>query len=204
MPMVRWMVFALALCAAPAFASNYAQCLIENLAESKSGAVHTAAMSLCGATHPDGFFTIRRGAGRGLLGYKSAESCTVEKARNASWQPSAAMIRKSCDCLYGQPVADSQMCARYSLPAGVLEQHPDATTEAKRIALEHHYRRIYAAHPDADALFVSADFLRWAGAAPQRQAALQSGKTGDIIALFTNYKAQLPDWERGVLAPPPR
>lgn len=204
MPMVRWMAAALALCAAPAFASNYAQCLIDSLAESKSSAVHAAAVSMCGKKHPDGFFTLQRGTGRGLLGYKSADACTVEKARNASWQHSAAIIRQACECLYGQPVTDTQMCVRYVLPAGVIEQHTDATTEAKRIAVEHHYRRIYAAHPDADTLFVSADFLRWAAAAPQRQAALQSGKTGDIIALFTSYKAQLPDWERGVITPPQR
>ncbi len=191
MRLIRWMTATLALCAAPAFASNYAQCLIDNLAESKSGAVHVAALSMCIAKYPDGFFTIKRGSGRGLLGFKSADACTVDKARNASWHYSATMIRNSCECLYGQPVTDTHMCARYALPPGVIEQHPDANTEAKRIAVEHHYRRIYAAHPDADALFASADFLRWARAAPQRKASLQSGKTDDVISLFSAYKMQI-------------
>jgi hypothetical protein len=95
------------------------------------------------------------------------------------------------------------MCARYTLRQDILDQHPSFTTDAQRLALEHHYRRIYAAHPDADALFSSRDFLVWVSQSTERKAALSGGGTGEIIAMFSAYKAQLPDWERGVISPPP-
>jgi hypothetical protein len=198
----RTLIAALAFAAIPAWA-NYAQCLIENLANSKSATVHAAAVNLCKSQNPDGFYVIKRGAGRGLLGPKSPEACTIERAKNASWQASAVMIRHACGCLYGQPASDLDMCERYQMPDGVQGQHAPIRSPSQQIALEHHYRRIYAAHPDADAIFASRDFMAWASQTAERKAALLGGKTGDIIDLFSAYKAQLPDWERGVISPPP-
>lgn len=187
---VRGIVAALAMVSAPAWA-NYAQCLIENLASSQSGAVHAAAVTLCTAKFPDGFYTIERGSGRGILGFKSPEACTIASAKNTSWQPSAGLIRNACNCLYSAPTGAVSMCARYQLRQDILVQHPGFTTDAQLLALEHHYRRIYTAHPDADEIFNRKDFQAWWVNDPARAKVLTSGDTGQIIKLMSDFKAHL-------------
>ena len=198
----RWLGALLAFSTAPVWAANYAQCLLETLANSQSGVVHAASVSLCTTKNPDGFYTIKRGSGRGLFGFKSADVCTIESAKNTRWQPSAVMIRRACTCLYSEPSSDTDMCERYVLSQDILIQHPDGAAGKKRLALEHHYRRIYSAHPDADHMFGSKAFWAWVAEYKRREAALSEGKTQEIISLFKAYKAESPEWENGVITQP--
>lgn len=78
---------ALAALGTPALAADYATCLLDNLPGVKNGPAHAAALNLCGSKYPDRFFEVRRGSGRGLLGPKSPEQCTLDKARDTAWQP---------------------------------------------------------------------------------------------------------------------
>lgn len=64
----RWSaVFALAIGPATAcFAADYATCLLDKLPGVKNAPAHAAALNLCAQQHPDKFFEVRCGSGRGL------------------------------------------------------------------------------------------------------------------------------------------
>jgi hypothetical protein len=61
-----------------ASAADYATCLLDKLPGVKNAPAHAAALNLCAQQHPDKFFEVRRGSGRGLLGPKSPEQCTLD------------------------------------------------------------------------------------------------------------------------------
>lgn len=82
---------ALATLGSQALAADYATCLLDNLPGVKNGPAHAAALNLCGSKYPDRFFDVRRGSGRGLLGPKSPEQCTLDKARDTSRQPKCVL-----------------------------------------------------------------------------------------------------------------
>lgn len=187
----RWMVAAaLAALGTPALAADYATCLLDNLPGVKNGPAHAAALNLCGSKYPDRFFEVRRGSGRGLLGPKSPEQCTLDKARDTSWQPAAGMIMRACGCLYTPSAGPTDMCERYPLSAEIRAQHPAVKTDADLLRLEGHYRRIYTAHPDADALFQSRGFWSWVTKDKERESTLIKGSTASIIAMINEFKAQ--------------
>ena len=50
----------------PAFAADYATCLLNKLPGVKNAPAHAAALNLCSQQHPDKFFEVRRGSGSGL------------------------------------------------------------------------------------------------------------------------------------------
>lgn len=174
-----------------AFAADYATCLLEVLPGTQSGPAFTAGMQLCSQKHPDQYFTIKRGSGRGVFGPKSANACTADKAKSTSWQPAAYQIGRACACLYDEARGDWDMCQRYDLPAGIREQHASIKTPVEAIALETHYRRIYTAHPDADAIFERKDFKAWWVNDPKRAKVLSGGSTQQIIKLMSDFKADL-------------
>ncbi|WP_440111771.1 hypothetical protein [Acidovorax sp. BL-A-41-H1] len=180
----------LLLAAAPAFAANYATCILDKMPGTQNATAYQAGVQLCAQQHPDRFFTIVKGGGRGLLAPKSPDACTVVHAKSTVWQPAAQAIRRACDCLYGVPSGPSDMCERYPLPQELRNQHPNISTLDGHIRLEHHYRRIYAAHPDADEVFFSRDFVQWVTQDKARESHLVAGQTKDVIRLLTEFKAR--------------
>lgn len=174
----------------PACAADYATCLLDNLPGVKNGPAHAAALNLCGSKYPDRFFDVRRGSGRGLLGPKSPEQCTLDKARDTSWQPAAGMIMRACGCLYTPSAGPTDMCERYPLSAEIRAQHPLVKTDAELLKLETHYRKIYAAHPDADALFARKDFWAWVTQDKGRENAIIKGSTDTVIRTMSDFKSR--------------
>lgn len=57
---------ALATLGSQALAADYATCLLDKLPGVKNAPAHAAALNLCAQQHPDKFFEVRRGSGRGL------------------------------------------------------------------------------------------------------------------------------------------
>ena len=55
---------------------------------------------------------------------------------------------------------------------------------------QEHYRRIYAVHPDADAVHESPTFQAWLAKYPAYQRIMAKGTTQEIIEMFTAYKNQ--------------
>lgn len=181
---------ALAALGTSALAADYATCLLDNLPGVKNGPAHAAALNLCGSKYPDRFFDVRRGSGRGLLGPKSPERCTLDKARDTSWQPAAGMIMRACGCLYSPSTGPTDMCERYPLSAEIRAQHPLVKTDAELLKLETHYRKIYTAHPDADALYQRKDFWAWVTQSKAREDSLIKGSTESIIRVMSEFKTQ--------------
>lgn len=184
-------LFLSALACGASAASNYASCLLETLPGTQSRASFNASIQLCAEQHRDQFFTLKRGFGRGALAYRSANACTSEKAKTTLFQPAAQHIRMACDCLYSEPRGEWDMCQRYQLPDGVREQHGTSKTIAEQIELEHHYRRIYALHPDADEIFARRDFQAWWAGDPAKVQVLTNGSTQEVIKLIAAFKADL-------------
>lgn len=180
---------ALAALGSQALAADYATCLLDKLPGVKNAPAHAAALNLCAQQHPDKFFEVRRGSGRGLLGPKSPEQCTLDKARDTSWQPAAGMIMRACGCLYTPSAGPTDMCERYPLSAEIRAQHPLVKTDADLLRLEGHYRRIYAAHPDADALFARKDFWAWVTQDKGREQTLTKGSTADVVRVLGDFKS---------------
>lgn len=176
----------------PVFAADYATCLLDKLPGVKNAPAHAAALNLCAQQHPDKFFEVRRGSGRGLLGPKSPEQCTLDKARDTSWQPAAGMIMRACGCLYTPSAGPTDMCERYPLSAEIRAQHPAIKTDADLLKLETHYRKIYAAHPDADALFARKDFWAWVTQDKAREQALTKGSTADVVRVLGEFRSSGP------------
>lgn len=178
--------------ASAASAENYAECILSRMQGTTTAAVSSTVTRVCTQAHPDGYFTIERGSGRGLFGPKSGDECTIQKAKGTPFQPAAAQIAFACRCLYDKPAFSLDMCARYALPDHLRSQHP-ATSIKNSIVLEHHYRRIYAAHPDADEVFSSEHFQRWYLQDKSRADTLtgeKAGSTQDVIDLFSKYKRE--------------
>jgi hypothetical protein len=57
-------------------------------------------------------------------------------------------------------------------------------------SIKEHYRRIYAVHPDADAIYDSPSFKAWLTRYPAYQRIASKGTTQEIIEMFTAYKNQ--------------
>ena len=70
---------------------------------------------------------------------------------------------------------------------------PQVSTDSKPAvdaAVNEHLNRIYAAYPDADAIFASADFRTWMARYPAYQRIASEGTTQEVIEMFTAYKNQ--------------
>lgn len=193
----------LATIGSSALAADYATCLLDKLPGAKNAPAHAAALNLCAQQHPDKFFEIRRGSGRGLLGPKSPEQCTLDKARDTSWQPAAGMIMRACGCLYSPSAGPTDMCERYPLSAEIRAQHPAVKTDADLLKLETHYRRIYTAHPDADALFARKDFWAWVTQDKAREQALTKGSSADVVRVLGEFKSSRSEIEEVLRNAPP-
>lgn len=70
-----------------------------------------------------------------------------------------------------------------------LEVQPPAVKT--QTAEEIHLQKIYAAHPDADAIFESPGFRDWLSRAPKYQRIAKEGSAQDVIAMFSAYKRAL-------------
>ena len=81
-------------------------------------------------------------------------------------------------------------------PTAAAQQQPSAPSTISSAhkptlsAEDIHYRKIYAAHPDADAVFDGPAFKSWLSGSSDRQRIIDSGTTDEIIGLFNAYKAQ--------------
>ncbi len=58
-------------------------------------------------------------------------------------------------------------------------------------AQEVHMQRIYAVHPDANEIYMSAEFARWLTRTPKFKHVTASGTTQEVIDMFSAYKRRL-------------
>lgn len=96
----------LLLTAAPAFAANYAACVLDKMPGVANDVAAHSVYQLCLQEHPGGLAAVPQGSGRGFFGYNSGAECTAKKAGDTRSQRAAYMISGACRKLY-----DSQNAA---------------------------------------------------------------------------------------------
>ena len=90
----------LLLTTVPAFAANYATCLLDALPGTQNDVAAHAAMQVCQSKHPGGLEAVQQGSGRGIFGYNSGAECTAKKAGDTRSQRAAYIIGAACQKLY--------------------------------------------------------------------------------------------------------
>lgn len=95
-------LFAVALLPSFAFASNYAECILEAVPGVQNDPAAYAAHQVCLSKFPGGLQAVKQGSGRGLFAYDSGAECTLKEAGGTRSQRGAAMISASCRKLYDE------------------------------------------------------------------------------------------------------
>lgn len=109
------LIAALALAAAPAWAGNYATCIVDRAPKAQNDVAAQAVIQLCLAENPGGLQTVAQGSGRGWFGYKSGAECTANKAVDTRSHQAAVIVGTACRRLY-EPASFSYEEA-FGLPA---------------------------------------------------------------------------------------
>lgn len=99
-PPMRQIPALLLLVASPAFAANYATCILDKMPGTQNDVAATAVYQVCQAEHPGGIHAVAQGSGRGFFGFKSGAECTAKKAGATPSGRAALMIGVACRRLY--------------------------------------------------------------------------------------------------------
>ena len=93
----------LLLAAAPAFAANYATCILDKMPGTQNDVAASAIYQVCQSQHPAGMDGVTQGSGRGMFGFKSGPECTAKKAGDTRSNRAAVAIGVACRRLYDEP-----------------------------------------------------------------------------------------------------
>lgn len=102
----RWIFAALALAASPAYAANFATCILDKAPDVANDTAAHAVYQLCLADHPGGIEAVAQGSGRGLFGFKSGAECTAKKAADTRSNRAAVLVGVACRKLYDESEID--------------------------------------------------------------------------------------------------
>lgn len=94
---IRWIIAALTLAAAPAWAANYATCLLDKLPGTQNDSAASAIVSVCRSKYQG---EVKQGSGRGFFGYDSGAECLADKAKETRSSRAANLMGWACDRLY--------------------------------------------------------------------------------------------------------
>ena len=87
---------------APAFAANYATCILDKMPGVANDVAARAVYQVCKKEHPGSLNAVVQGSGRGFFGYNSGAECTAKKASDTRSQQAAHMIGAACRKLYDE------------------------------------------------------------------------------------------------------
>ena len=88
--------------ATPAWAANFAECILDKMPPAQNDVAAVAIMQVCQGEHPGGIEGVQQGSGRGLLGYKSGAACTAKKSVDTRSNRAAQLIGVACRKLYDE------------------------------------------------------------------------------------------------------
>ena len=91
----------LAAVAGPAFAANYATCILDKMPGVVNDVAANAVYRVCVDKHPG---DVEQGAGRGFFGYASSTECIAAKAKDTRSARAAQIIGFACKKLYDEGV----------------------------------------------------------------------------------------------------
>ena len=93
----------LAAVTAPAFAANYAACILDQMPSVANDVAAHAVHQVCLRENPEGLNAVEQGSGRGFFSFDSGAECTAKKAGEVRSNQAARMIGISCRKLYDAP-----------------------------------------------------------------------------------------------------
>lgn len=96
------LVLLLALAASPAFAANFATCIIDKAPGAQSDVAAHAVHQVCLGENPGGIEAVQQGSGRGMFSHNSGAECTAANATETRNNQAAAMIGAACRKLYDE------------------------------------------------------------------------------------------------------
>ena len=88
------------LTAAPAFAANYATCVLDKMPGVANDVAAYAVYNTCHDKYPG---DVEQGSGRGFFGYASSTECIADKARDTRSAKAAQFVGVACRKLYDEP-----------------------------------------------------------------------------------------------------
>jgi hypothetical protein len=100
--MPRLPAILLAFAASPAFAGNYAECILDKMPGVANDTAATAVYQMCKAEYPGAIQSVPQGSGRGMFSFKSGAECTAKKAGDTRSNQAAHMIGVACRKLYDE------------------------------------------------------------------------------------------------------
>lgn len=100
-PMRRFLALLL-LAASPAWAANYATCILDKAPGVANDTAANAVHQLCLSEHPGGIQAVPQGSGRGFFGFSSGAECTAKKAGETRSNRAAVMVGMACRKLYDE------------------------------------------------------------------------------------------------------
>lgn len=100
----------LLLAASPAWAANFATCILDKMPGTANQPTHGAVFQVCSKEHPGRYSDIEKGDGRGIFGYADGNACTIQKAKNTPYELSSMQIAFACRCLYDAPRQKGELC----------------------------------------------------------------------------------------------
>ena len=92
----------LVLAAAPAFAANFATCVLDKMPGTQNDVAAVAIYQVCRAKHGS-IETVAQGSGRGIFSPDSGAECTAKKAGDTRSNRAAFLIGAACRKLYDEP-----------------------------------------------------------------------------------------------------
>ena len=90
------------LIAAPAWAGNFATCILDKMPGTQNDVAAHATMQVCLSKNPGGIQAVAQGSGRGVFGFDSGAECTAKKAGDTRSQRAAVLIGIACRKLYDE------------------------------------------------------------------------------------------------------
>ena len=99
---IRLIFATLTAACAPAWAANYATCILDKAPGVANDTAAHAVHQLCMSEHPGGIGAVPQGSGRGLFGFNSGAECTAKKAGETRSNQAAAMVGMACRRLYDE------------------------------------------------------------------------------------------------------
>lgn len=91
------------IASAPAWAANYATCLLDKLPGTQNDVAANATMQVCTGKYPGGIQAVAQGSGRGMFSFESGAACTAKKAGDTRSHRAASLIGMACRRLYDEP-----------------------------------------------------------------------------------------------------
>lgn len=86
----------LLLASVPAFAANYATCILDRMPGVANDVAAHSVGKLCQAEFPGGLEAVQLGSGRRVFGYSSSDECTAKKAGSIRSHRGAILIAAAC------------------------------------------------------------------------------------------------------------